>query len=67
MSRNKSRILAIVLWSVSLAVNARIGVDYQMPLGNPSGATVNSNNHEHYLTQRRVFAMDYDDHEGDPA
>ena len=37
-----------------------------MPLGNPSSAATDSNNHEHYLIQRRVFAMDYDDKTGEP-
>ena len=37
-----------------------------MPLGNPSSATANPNNHVHYLIQRSVFAIDYDDQNGEP-
>lgn len=65
MSRTRSPVIVILLL-VSLSVHARVGVEYQMALGNPSGATSDSNNHSHYLTQRRVFAMDYDDSEGEP-
>lgn len=70
MSRIQSRIFgrcfAVLLWLLSLTVHARVGIEYQMPLGNPTGATADSNNHSHYLTQRRVFAMDYDASEGEP-
>ena len=40
---------------------ARLGVDYQMQLGNPTAATVDINNHTHYLIQRTQYAMDYND------
>ena len=40
---------------------ARVGMDYQMQLGNPSAASVDSNNHTHYLIQRAQYAMDYND------
>ena len=40
---------------------ARVGVDYQMQLGNPTAATVDTNNHTHYLIQRTQYAMDYSD------
>jgi hypothetical protein len=40
---------------------ARLGVDYQMQLGNPTAATVDANNHTHYLIQRAQYAMDYND------
>ena len=70
MSRIQSRILAgrfaVFLLLLSLTVHARMGVEFQMPLGNPTRATADSNNHSHYLIQRRVFAMDYDDSEGEP-
>ena len=51
---------------VTLSSQARIGAEFQMPLGNPSGAVSDPRNHTHYLTQRRVFAMDYDDQNGEP-
>lgn len=60
------RLVITCVLLLALGIQARIGVEFQMPLGNPSGATANSNNHEHYLSQRRVLAMDYDDHEGEP-
>jgi DNA/RNA endonuclease G (NUC1) len=37
-----------------------------MQLGNPSGATADTNNHEHYLIQRPVEAIDYSDTLGLP-
>lgn len=39
----------------------------QMQLGNPSGATANTNNHDHYLVQRSVEALDYSDNLGEPV
>jgi uncharacterized repeat protein (TIGR01451 family) len=37
-----------------------------MQLGNPSGATADPTNHDHFLIQRPVEAMDYSDHLGQP-
>lgn len=37
-----------------------------MQLGNPSGATMDTNNHNHYLIQRTVEALDYSDTLGEP-
>jgi len=37
-----------------------------MQLGDPSDAKPDTNNHEHYLIQRQVFALDYDDKNGEP-
>ncbi len=45
---------------------ALIGTAYQMELGNPSGAIVDTNNHDHYLIQRTVEAIDYSDNLGEP-
>ena len=45
---------------------AIIDATLQMQLGNPSGATVDTNNHDHYLIQRPVEAMDYSDHLAQP-
>jgi endonuclease G len=36
----------------------------QMQLGNPSGATADTNNHSHYLIQRTIEAIDYNDSRG---
>ncbi len=49
-----------------LRVQAIIDVSLQMQLGNPSGALADTNNHDHYLIQRSVEAIDYSDHLGEP-
>ena len=46
---------------------AYIDATLQMQLGNPSGAIVDTNNHNHYLIQRTVEAIDYSDHLGEPV
>ncbi|HVM59821.1 MAG TPA: DNA/RNA non-specific endonuclease [Verrucomicrobiae bacterium] len=51
--------------SVQPAV-AIIDATLQMQLGNPSGATADPNNHDHYLIQRTVEAIDYSDNLGEP-
>lgn len=51
---------AAVLFSAA-AGYAKIGVAYQMQLGNPSSATSTSSNHVNYLIQRDEYAMDYND------
>ena len=38
-----------------------------MQLGNPSGANTNTNDHNHYLLQRTVEAIDFSDHLGEPV
>jgi len=38
-----------------------------MQLGNPSNASVDTNNHAHYLIQRTVEAIDYSDNLGEPV
>jgi len=47
--------------------SASIDAVLQMQLGNPSGATVDTNNHNHYLIQRAVEALDYSDNLGEPV
>jgi endonuclease G len=64
ISRNsRFSFLFSVLLSVAVPHGswARLGVDYQMQLGNPTAATVDTNNHTHYLIQRTQYAMDYND------
>ncbi|HVV01325.1 MAG TPA: DNA/RNA non-specific endonuclease [Verrucomicrobiae bacterium] len=51
---------------VSAQARATIGVSLQMQLGNPSSATSNTNNHDHYLVQRTVEALDFSDNLGEP-
>ena len=45
---------------------AIIDATLQMQLGNPSNATADTNNYDHYLIQRPVEAMDYNAHFGQP-
>ena len=59
--RFASRLLTTGLLLFALTGHARIGVEFQMQLGNPSSATADPNNHNHYLIQRTVEAMDYSD------
>jgi endonuclease G len=58
--------LGLGLWLPPFAASAFIGTAYQMPLGNPSGAIANTNNHSHYLILRSVQALDYNDSLGQP-
>ena len=44
---------------------ATIDIALQMQLGNPSGAIADTNNHDHFLIQRTVEALDYSDHLGE--
>ena len=53
-------ILCALFWGDHLAL-ARLGIQYQMQLGNPTGATSDSSNHTNYLIQRVQYAMDYND------
>jgi hypothetical protein len=54
---------------VNTVPQARAVIDatLQMQLGNPSGATTDTNNHNHYLIQRTVEALDYSDNLGEPV
>ncbi len=58
--------LAVLTFSVFHA-SAYIDATLQMQLGNPSGATNDPNNHDHYLIQRTVEALDYSDNLGEPT
>jgi endonuclease G len=57
---------ALVLAIAVLPAGAIIDATLQMQLGNPSGATADPTNHDHFLIQRPVEAMDYSDHLGQP-
>ena len=59
-------IAASTLFFAVLQVTASIGTSLQMQLGNPSGANANATNHNHYLIQRTVEALDYSDNLGEP-
>jgi endonuclease G len=60
-----SALVAGMLLSV-YQVNAFIDTALQMQLGNPSGATSDTNNHHNYLIERPVQALDYNDTKGHP-
>jgi endonuclease G len=64
--RNLAAICMDFLTINTFESKAAIGVTYQMQLGNPSGATADSNNHDHYLIQRTVETIDYNDNLGLP-
>ncbi len=55
-----------VLFSAAPRADAIINTSLQMQLGNPTGATSDPNNHDHYLIQRTVEAMDFCDTLGQP-
>jgi endonuclease G len=56
----------LLLCCFALPAHATIGVAYQMQLGNPSNANSDTNNHDHYLIQRTVEAIDYSDNLHEP-
>jgi DNA/RNA endonuclease G (NUC1) len=55
-----------VLFLAATPAGAIIKTSLQMQLGNPSGATPDPNNHNHYLIQRAVESLDYSDSLGEP-
>ncbi len=62
---------AILILSSTICIcvdSARATIDatLQMQLGNPSNATADTNNHDHYLIQRPVEAIDYSDNLREP-
>jgi len=59
-------ISAAVLFLPVFQAVAIIDAALQMQLGNPTGATVDPTNHNHYLIQRTVQALDYSDNLGIP-
>jgi endonuclease G len=58
---------AVVLCCTAFQADAIIDASLQMQLGNPSSATADTNNHDHYLIQRTVEALDYSDNLGEPV
>jgi endonuclease G len=58
---------AVVLCCTAPQADATIDALLQMQLGNPSNASANTNNHDHYLIQRTVEALDYSDNLGEPV
>ncbi len=66
MSRFVRTVIILMVCSLCLVFQARALIDpaLQMQLGNPSGATSDTNNHSHYLIQRTIEALDYNDSRG---
>jgi endonuclease G len=66
--RNSWLIIVSLIALLFYVVQADAFIDstLQMQLGNPSGAIVDTNNHDHYLIQRTVEAIDYSDNLGEP-
>lgn len=65
--RFASRALVIGCFLFSIfSAHATVNVSIQMLLGNPSNATTSTTNHNHYLIQRDIEAMDYDDNHRQP-
>jgi len=58
---------ALAVFFVTPQADATIDASLQMQLGNPSGAITDTNNHDHYLIQRTVEAIDYSDNLGEPV
>jgi DNA/RNA endonuclease G (NUC1) len=58
---------AILLLAFTPALHATLDNTLQMQLGNPSGATANSSDHDNYLLDSRTAsAVDFSDNLGDP-
>lgn len=64
--RHGATLAGLVLISAAPLASAIIDAALQMQLGNPTGATVDSSNHNHYLLSRTVDAVDYSDVLGVP-
>ena len=65
-TRNWLAVSVLLFANIVLPASAKIGITNQMQLGNPSNATTDTNNHSHYLIQRTVEALDYNDNLREP-
>ncbi len=63
---NKFISIVTVLLLTVLSASAIIDPALQMQLGNPSGATADTNNHSHFLIVRSIEALDFNDTLGQP-
>src|SRR5438876_870835 len=61
---SQKKVVLCFAFFVALRANAIIDASLQMQLGNPSNATADTNNHSHYLIQRTIEALDYNDSRG---
>ncbi len=58
----------LTAWALLVhTASATISTSLQMQLGNATGAIVDTNNHNHYLVQRTVEALDFSDALGEPC
>src|SRR6266436_8421657 len=60
----QKKIVLCFAFFVAFRANAYIDATLQMQLGNPSNATADTNNHSHYLIQRTIESLDYNDGRG---
>jgi len=65
-TRNWLAVRVLLFAIIVLPASAKIGITNQMQLGNPSNATTDTNNHSHFLIQRTVEALDYNDNLREP-
>ena len=65
--RKLSAVITALMILIVPRTRAIIDVTLQMQLGNPSGATTDPSNHNHYLIQRSVETLDYSDALGEPV
>lgn len=59
-------IASAAFFGLALCASATINAALQMQLGNPSDATANASDRNHYLIQRAVQTLDYSDILGEP-
>ncbi len=59
-------LVAACLTAPSLRARATIDASLELQLGNPSGASADSTNHNHFLIQRTVESLDFSDSLGEP-
>jgi len=65
LRRSISRLLGLgVLLLGAVTASALIGPAFQLQLGNPTGATADTNDLNHYLIQRPIEALDYNNSRG---
>jgi DNA/RNA endonuclease G (NUC1) len=66
MKHTKTIVSGMLAFLFVASVQATQTTSLQMQLGNPSGATASSTNHNHYLLQCAQYAFDYSDNLGEP-
>src|SRR6266404_6725224 len=62
--KHMNKIVLLLSLLVALHASAFVDASLQTQLGNPSNATPDTNNHNHYLIQRAIEALDYNDSRG---